>query len=196
MSKAEKTRTYIIERTAPIFNAKGFAGTSMSDLEQATGLTKGSIYGNFKNKDEVAVEAFKYNLRQVTDAITQMIAARESYRDKLMVFPDFYRLQFGKGKYKFGCAIANTATEADDTHPLLRAKVNAGIQSWFKVLVHLIDEGKKKGEFKKNVDAARKARLIITSIEGGLLICKTTSDQDYLNTALDQVVRIITEMEV
>ena len=58
MSKAEKTRQFIIEKTAPIFNKKGFAGTSLSDMTEATGLTKGSIYGNFADKDEVAMAAF------------------------------------------------------------------------------------------------------------------------------------------
>lgn len=43
MTKAEKTQAYIIERTAPLFNAKGYAGTLINDLMEITGLTKGSI---------------------------------------------------------------------------------------------------------------------------------------------------------
>ncbi|MDO9376148.1 MAG: TetR/AcrR family transcriptional regulator, partial [Ferruginibacter sp.] len=62
MTKAEKTRNFIVEQTAPIFNKKGYAGTSLTDLTEATGLTKGSIYGNFANKDEVALAAYDYNL--------------------------------------------------------------------------------------------------------------------------------------
>ncbi len=54
-SKAERTRKFIVERTAPIFNMKGYSGTSLTDLTAATGLTKGSIYGNFENKDDVAI---------------------------------------------------------------------------------------------------------------------------------------------
>ncbi|HAE68223.1 MAG TPA: TetR/AcrR family transcriptional regulator, partial [Sphingobacterium sp.] len=54
MSKAEQTRQYIIEKTAPIFNKKGYFATSLSDITTATGLTKGSIYGNFKDKDDLA----------------------------------------------------------------------------------------------------------------------------------------------
>lgn len=50
MSKAERTKQFIIEKTAPIFNAKGYMGTSMNDIMNATGLTKGSIYGNFETK--------------------------------------------------------------------------------------------------------------------------------------------------
>jgi AcrR family transcriptional regulator len=52
LSKAGRTRQFIIETTAPIFNTKGYEGTSMSTLTEATGLTKGSIYGNFENKEE------------------------------------------------------------------------------------------------------------------------------------------------
>ena len=63
LSKAERTRLFIIEKTAPVFNTKGFAGTSLTDLTDATGLTKGSIYGNFQNKDEVALGCFRFQLQ-------------------------------------------------------------------------------------------------------------------------------------
>ena len=65
MSKADRTKQYIIEKTACIFNTKGYAGTSINDLIAATGLTKGSIYGNFENKDQVALAAFDYNFERL-----------------------------------------------------------------------------------------------------------------------------------
>ena len=43
-TKAELTSQYIIETVAPIFNKNGYAATSMLDLTNATGLTKGAIY--------------------------------------------------------------------------------------------------------------------------------------------------------
>ena len=65
LRKTERTRQHIISETAPIFNKKGYAGTSISDLTKATKLTSGSIYGNFANKEEVAVAAFDYNLARL-----------------------------------------------------------------------------------------------------------------------------------
>ena len=59
--KAERTTAYIIETVAPIFNRHGYIGTSMSDLTEATGLTKGAIYGNFENKEALALSAFEHN---------------------------------------------------------------------------------------------------------------------------------------
>jgi len=53
-TKAERTSAFIIERVAPVFNKHGYIGTSMSDLTEATGLTKGALYGNFENKEALA----------------------------------------------------------------------------------------------------------------------------------------------
>jgi len=69
MGKSEQTKAFIIEKTAPLFNIKGYAGTSLSDITDATKLTKGSVYGNFTNKDEVALAVFDYNLNKVTSML-------------------------------------------------------------------------------------------------------------------------------
>ena len=50
LTKSELTSKFIIETVAPIFNKKGYAATSMSDITNATNLTKGAIYGNFENR--------------------------------------------------------------------------------------------------------------------------------------------------
>ncbi|MEL6661006.1 MAG: TetR/AcrR family transcriptional regulator, partial [Bacteroidota bacterium] len=81
----------IIEKTASIFNKKGYTGTYLSDLTNATGLTKGSIYGNFKDKNEVALEAFRFNFKFQTQQILQKIDQETSALDKLFVFLNHYR---------------------------------------------------------------------------------------------------------
>ena len=60
MTKGEDTRREIVEKAAPLFNQKGFEGTSLSDLMRVTGLQKGGIYRHFSSKEELAGEAFDY----------------------------------------------------------------------------------------------------------------------------------------
>ncbi|ULT41575.1 TetR/AcrR family transcriptional regulator [Niabella defluvii] len=122
MSKAEKTRQFIVAQTAPVFNEKGYAGTSLADLTNATGLTKGSIYGNFENKDEVALAAFDYNFNRVTHYIKEQILTTDHSIERLLVYPKVYRNFLTIPFLKPGCPILNTATEADDTHPQLRER--------------------------------------------------------------------------
>src|SRR5579883_470640 len=114
MSKAEKTRAFIVEKTAPIFNKKGYAGTSLTDMTEATGLTKGSIYGNFENKDEVALAAFDHNLSKVRGIISAEMDKFNTIREKLLVYVDVYENYMHYPFPQGGCPILNTAIEADD----------------------------------------------------------------------------------
>src|SRR5687768_15268339 len=109
MTKAERTRQFIVEKTAPIFNMKGYAGTSLSDLTEATGLTKGSIYGNFANKDEVALAVFDYNLSLLNNGLGTAISGGANAVDKLLNMVNFYRSQFKSSMSRGGCPILNTA---------------------------------------------------------------------------------------
>ncbi|RZL47658.1 MAG: TetR/AcrR family transcriptional regulator, partial [Pedobacter sp.] len=115
MSKAERTKSFIIEKTASIFNKKGFAGTSLNDMTAATGLTKGSIYGNFANKDEVAIAVFDYNLQKLNACVAAQFSKQKTAKDKLMVYVNNYEEIFNSSCDDGGCPILNTATDADDT---------------------------------------------------------------------------------
>src|ERR1700684_941474 len=66
MNKGEQTRQRIVAAAAPLFNERGFAGCSMQDVMEATGLEKGGLYRHFSSKEELAVEAFRYSLKQAT----------------------------------------------------------------------------------------------------------------------------------
>lgn len=191
MSKAEKTRQFIIEKTAPVFNKKGYAGTSLSDLTEATGLTKGSIYGNFEGKDEVALEAFDYNSKKVNAIITTEMAQQQTYRDKMLVYVRVYEHFL---KYPFppgGCPILNTATEADDTHPALKEKACAAFIHWKTNIIRIVEEGMRAGEFKPGQNAEQIALTIIATIEGAIMIAKLSGNLHYKNTILKSVEALI-----
>jgi len=195
LSKAERTRRFIIETTASIFNTKGYEGTSMSDITEATGLTKGSIYGNFANKEEVALAAFDYNHAIIKKTITDKIAQAQNYHDKLMVYATVYHSFTRKsGFVKGGCPILNTAVEADDTNPLLCAKAANAIQSWRNAIMNLIKAGVAVGEFKQGLDHEQTALSIIALIEGGVMISKVTNTPANLDIVLKTVTTLISQL--
>lgn len=196
LSKADRTRQYIIETTADIFNTKGYAGTSMSDITVATGLTKGAIYGNFSNKEEVALAVFDYNYGKVNSLIKQRINAAKSYRDKLMVYAHVYD-QFNHSIFpQGGCPIQNTAVEADDTNSLLKDRAANAISGWKKYVQEIIQAGVDAGEFKQGLDHSRLALSIIALIEGGVMISKLTNSQSCFDKIMNMVEFLISDMKV
>nr|WP_295864967.1 TetR/AcrR family transcriptional regulator [uncultured Chitinophaga sp.] len=194
MNKAARTKQFIVEKTAPVFNEKGYAGTSLTDLTNATGLTKGSIYGNFVNKDEVALAAFEHNIRQVTDIIRQEKAKQETYRDKLLayvhVYTNFLKHPFPAG----GCPILNTATEADDTHPALKQRAAEAMSKWKDSVAHEITMGIRQGEFSPQTNPEQTALTIIAMIEGCIMITKLTGKIHYRNAIMQSLETLINDL--
>lgn len=191
LSKAERTRRFIIEKTAPIFNAQGYTGTSLADLTQATGLTKGSIYGNFENKDEVALAAFDYNFGRVNEYLKNKMLAVENAIDRLMVYPEVYSNFLKIPFLKPGCPILNTSTEADDTHPALREKATEALSYWKRSIENQIKRGIERKDIKKETDPTRIAVLIMSLIEGSIMQAKVTGRSAELHIAMDFLSEII-----
>ncbi|MDB5134389.1 MAG: TetR/AcrR family transcriptional regulator [Mucilaginibacter sp.] len=191
MGKAERTREYIVEKTAPIFNRKGFAGTSMSDLTETTGLTKGAIYGNFENKDEVALAAFDYNVERMIKQVRTLQASHPTAIGKLEAYIAVYRRGLFKPFLSTGCPIINTGVEADDTHPQLKQKVNDAVAKWHRSISAIIHQGIRAGEIKEDVNVAAFASLMIAMIEGGITVSKISGDLSYLTQSLDHLEQLI-----
>lgn len=191
MNKAEKTRAYIIEKTALIFNTKGFAGTSLNDITEATGLTKGSVYGNFKNKDEVALAAFEHNLKMMQAKFALEISKKESYKEKLLVYPELYKDAFKRLFTNGGCPILNTAIEADDTHPELKEVANKAFLNWKDTITKIVEKGIQNKEFKPETNPEEAALAILAMIEGTVMITKLTGKPNYLKSLMQSLTTLI-----
>ncbi|MEO6849574.1 MAG: TetR/AcrR family transcriptional regulator [Mucilaginibacter sp.] len=191
MGKAERTREYIIEKTAPLFNLKGYSGTSLTDLTEATGLTKGSIYGNFVNKDEVALVAFDHNVGKMIEQVKLLQVAHTSAFGKLGAYIKVYREGLSTPVLSAGCPIVNTGVDADDTHPQLQKKVSDALSRWHRSLSAIIHQGIREGTMRDDADAAAFAWLMIAMIEGGITVSKISGDPGYLTQSLDQLEQLI-----
>ncbi|MFK8332652.1 TetR/AcrR family transcriptional regulator [Pseudomonas sp. BJa5] len=178
MDKAQRTRQLIVEKTAPLFNTKGYAGTSLADMTEATGLTKGSVYGNFANKEAVALAAFDYNWQQAQTTVRAIMAREPSNKARLLALAATYR-DLPPGFPEGGCPLLNTAIEADDTHPALRDKAMAAFASWKQQLVTVIEAGIEAGEFRREVDAEQTAVTLIALIEGAIMISRLTGQRKH-----------------
>ncbi|MDR1729651.1 MAG: TetR/AcrR family transcriptional regulator [Prevotellaceae bacterium] len=195
--KSERTKQFIIEKAAPIFNKKGYAGASFSDIMEVTGLSKGCIYGNFKNKNEIAIEAFRHNLslsaygfslRTLGSELTPLeklrkltVGFREIYEDVMMIG---------------GCPIINTASDTDDTHPQLRKMAQDVVLKIEKGLASVIKEGIAQGEIKKDTDPGKMTKVIFALLEGSFLIARLLDNRQYFDSSLDRILEIINEFSV
>tara|TARA_A100000171_G_C2115620_1_gene137626 strand:+ start:556 stop:1161 length:606 start_codon:yes stop_codon:yes gene_type:complete len=175
-AKSERTKKRIIETVAPIFNKKGYQSTALSDITNATGLTKGAIYGNFGNKESLAEACFNHNVKFLQKGLQMTWAAHPSSIDKLTGLLNFYEQNFETVSNNGGCPLMNVAVEADDFHPFFKEKAKTMLLNWKSEIASVIREGQSSGEIKPEIRAQDFANFYIASIEGGILIAKTTND--------------------
>lgn len=190
MSKADITRELIIDRSIPIFNTKGYHATSLSDITKATGITKGAIYGNFKNKDEVASSAFDKASLLVMQQLGQRIREQPSTPLKLKAIVNYYSEYVLNPPIDGGCPILNTSVEADDNHPALRAKVVGKISQIKADLSKVVYRGIKEGQIKPDTDVERFVSFFYASINGAILLARAEGE----NRSYEQTKEILTDM--
>ena len=191
MSKAEKTRNYIIQQAAPIFNMYGYNGTSMSQLTKAINMTKGAIYGNFKDKDEIALAAFDYNFAEISKKIQNVIRAKQDACDKLVAFANFYLDEFSEISRTGGCPMLNAAIDSDNVHLPLKRKVAQAIESWTNTVDRVIYSGIKRKQIVQSARPEQFASVFVSLIEGGILLSKTTGNTIHLSRNIDHIIHLV-----
>jgi len=184
-SKAERTTKYIIETVAPIFTKHGYVGTSMSHLTEATGLTKGAIYGNFENKEALALSAFEYNRNQLLAKFDELLSAEASAMEKIHSLINFYRQYDVFTVPMGGCPIVSVGVDAQNNNKLLAAACNETISELEGKIALVLENGVKSGEIKIPVPPLQFAKQLYTMLSGAVAMATMTRDRKYLvNTAV------------
>jgi TetR/AcrR family transcriptional regulator, transcriptional repressor for nem operon len=192
MTKGEQTRRKIVAAAAPIFNQKGFEGSSLADLMSATGLQKGGIYRHFSSKEELAAEAFDYT----------WAAARGARLVKLNDKPPgLARLKQLIANFECrppvagGCPVLNTAVDTDDGNPVLRDRVRKALRSWTTSVRSMVRDAIKRGEIRADADPKDVAAVIVASLEGAIMMIRLEGDQDALRRVQQHLYRYLESLE-
>jgi len=189
MSKGEQTRERIVAKAAELFNQRGLEGTSLADLMEATGLEKGGIYRHFPSKEAVAAEAFDYawqtafedrvrDLDSIPGSVDQLKHLISNFVERRSIIPG-------------GCPLLNTAIDADDGNPVLRERAVQALGKWQNLLISVVNEGIQRGEIRSGVDPNRLAMIIISSLEGALMISRLERSRDALLAAKSHLGRYL-----
>lgn len=170
--RASNRRLSILASAAPIFNRRGFSGTSISDILSATDLEKGGLYNHFTSKEELAVASFDYAFKQVDAYFTKALAGTESGLPRLRAYIDAFERYIERPVLSGGCPIANATLEADDALPFLRERVATAFGNMRGYVTRNIERGRDKHHFRSGVDPEAAADFIISALEGALLLSR------------------------
>jgi AcrR family transcriptional regulator len=171
LTKAERTKQFILETAVPLYNEKGISGVNIDDVLAATKLTKGCLYGHFENKEDLSEQVVELSLRKISEQMRLAVSKGKTAKAKVFAFLDFYKDPI-QTYIPGGCPIFNTAVEADDNYPAVKQKIAAIIRAGQEEITNILKEGIRTGEFSDQLNPAVFAFKMVAAVEGAVVMCR------------------------
>jgi TetR/AcrR family transcriptional repressor of nem operon len=194
VTKGQRTRQRIVERAAPVFNQRGYAGASMRELVVATGLEKGGLYNHFGSKEALAVASFDHAVDIVGECLSTARASEENAVDQLIAVVRAFARGARRPLLPGGCPIMNTAIEADDTNPELRAHARVAMNDWHRLIGSIVKHGTQVGEVVAGTDPFALATVVTSALEGALMLSRLYDDPAHMDRVVDHLVAHIEQV--
>jgi len=172
LTKAEKTKLFILETASPLYNEKGISGVSIDDVLDATKLTKGCIYGHFNGKEDLSEQVVEFSLKKISEKVASIVSQGKTAKEKIFLYLDFHKNPIDT-YIAGGCPIFNTAVEADDNFPVIKKKVAEVLNAGQEGISTILKNGIAKGEFSEELNADVFAFKIFSAVEGGIVLSRT-----------------------
>ena len=172
MKSSEITKSKVLQEAITLFNTKGYRATSLSDITNATGLTKGAIYRHFENKEQLEIEAFQNMMHSIFNTLQKKIKAENNTRDKLFCVLELFQDYINNPFFSGGCPLLNVSTEVDDTSMVLKDKALQALSVWRSTRETTGNNGKTHAEVNGKKKKKLVAIVMISSLEGAIMMSK------------------------
>ena len=179
-----------MEQSAILFNIKGYAGTSLNDVCERTGLTKGAIYAYYKDKEDLAVAALDFNTEKILSGFRHYAARVENIPARIVALAEFYKENFQQLFSEGGCPFLSAATEFDDQPGRIADQLKDGFAAWKQGFMDIMEDGIQKGQVPAGINKEKYASLFIAMIEGGIMMTQLYKSPEVLGNIFEQIHKI------
>lgn len=167
--QSQETANRILNQAMRIFLEKGYHGTSIDDITQAAGLTKGALYWHFKSKEDLLKKLIrKYEKSFLDNLIHAVTEVKGKASDK---FEKYVRFNSAFAYYNRELCVSFTtlAAELVGAHHGIEPEIKRVYRKYQNFLSKLILQGKKEKIFRKEINAVLAALIVIAFHDGILL---------------------------
>ncbi|MED4569242.1 TetR/AcrR family transcriptional regulator [Brevibacillus agri] len=140
----EKTKQHIVEKATELFSQKGYFATSIEDICQATGASKGSLYYHFKNKEQLFLHLLEKQYNEWAELWKEKVKQYATSVEKLYALAAFLLEDFLSHPLKRAGEEFSGSQLAD---PLIMDQVLAMLSSSYTLYTSIFQEGMARGEF-------------------------------------------------
>ncbi|QLG45094.1 TetR/AcrR family transcriptional regulator [Costertonia aggregata] len=181
----------VLKKAMNVFWEKGYNGTSMQDLVEATGLNRSSIYNSFGSKLELYQGTLSYYQKESGGMFQRALLKAQNPLDAIRyVFEGFLPEILGDEKAK-GCFSMNCKAEMGNQNKDIRKWLLNTQEHTLTVFQDLISDGQEQGVINKKQDAKSYAYFVFNAFQGfrmtGILIKNESVLQNIINNTIQVI---------
>jgi TetR/AcrR family transcriptional repressor of nem operon len=187
-----ESKTKLLDAALHVIRAKGYAATTVDDICQAAGVTKGSFFHHFKSKDELAVAAAGH-----FSAMAEGLFAAAPYHEaqdpleRLLGYVDFRVSILGGELPEYTCLLGTMVQETYATHPDIRAACDRGMSSHIAELTRDIEAAKQRYAPDAAWNAESVGYFIQSVLQGAFIFAKAKQNPEVARESLAHLRRYV-----
>jgi AcrR family transcriptional regulator len=155
----------ILNSAEILFAKKGYNGTSMKDIVEASGQSKGAIYNHFESKERLFLSLLEKQTTLGLNQLKDRFTTKDKTIDKLRKVLDLTMVnscdcpsEVGRMQIEFMIAASRIKS--------LKSEMKNRYNTIHSFIRELIDEGIQNGEFKSEIDSESLTSLLYATLEG------------------------------
>jgi AcrR family transcriptional regulator len=187
-TKGMQTRKDIIIKSLQVFSVKGYFNTSINDILEVTGLTKGGLYGHFRSKEDIwyavydqAVTIWRNIVLKGADEITDPLERIEKTIENDM------KNYLGADVFEGGCFFFNMLVELPGQSSSMASSILKGYVKFSGLIRDWLKEADQKGMLKDGLDLDEIAHFIVISLNGAAPLYAATRDSRVWKQTVSQL---------
>jgi AcrR family transcriptional regulator len=177
-------RDRIIDATADLVFERGVARTSLDDVRAATATSKSQLYHYFRDKDDLIRAVIARQTERVLNAQRPDLETLDSFEGLERWGDHIVALQQDRDCIG-GCPVGSLASELSDTNDIARTDLLGSFARWQSYLEIGLAAMRERGDLHPDADPHNLATAVMTALQGGLLLAKTSRSTHPLEIALD-----------
>ena len=195
-AKGAQTRQNIIEKSLRLFCVKGYYNTSINDILQATGLTKGGLYGHFPSKEDIWYAVYDEALTIWKAVVFQGIdpGSKPLERIQALIENDI-RNKLGNMVFEGGCFFHSMLVELSGQSDAMSDRLLQGFNQLAGLLCAWLEQADQQGILKADLNFKEIANYIIISLNGAAALYASSRDPAILDQTVSQLRFYIRQLE-
>jgi AcrR family transcriptional regulator len=180
----------IVHESLKLFSLKGFLSTSIHDILEATGSSKGGFYNHFSSKEDLFFKVLDEARIIWRERNLSGLNELKRPRDKIVTLLNNYKDRYLKDADNFpgGCVFITLSTELNDQRPHLSKEIEKGFVGLKKMIKRILDQAVESGDLGKEINTDTVTEILFNGMMGASLSYGVNKSKTSLDKSINSLI--------